>query len=138
MKTTTSSLLQTIISLILVGLLFWGFTKFVTWFSDIGNVWLIVLSFWFLYISYRFFIVFIKQFAVLKKGIKIFGHNSFYIFKAAITTIFLLICLFYLGQVILEAKDLYVGWRIIGLIAFSIFCIQIALSIGIQFYNPLP
>lgn len=131
------SLFSLLISIALISLLFWGLSKFVSWFPTINGFIFYFLSFWFVYVAYKLFSSMLRSIEPLKTLVKATGYTAFQIFRIATVVILLILCLLYLGQTILTNKDLYNGWQLIGLISFCIFTIQISLSFLNQFLLPI-
>jgi hypothetical protein len=126
-----------LISIALIILLFWGLTKFVPWFPTINRFFFYALTLFFIVTAYQLFTSTLRSTRSLKTIIKAVGYTGFQIFRIVIIIILLGACLIYLGQVVLANKDLYQNLRIVGLVAFALFSIQIALSFINQFLFPI-
>lgn len=126
-----------LISIALVSLTFWGFSKFVPWYPTINNFIFYFLSFWFVFVAYRMFTSMLNSIKPLIEVVKVIGYTTFNIFRIVIMIILTIVCLVYLGQVILINKDLYEDWKLIGLISFCIFIVQCSLTFINQTLSPL-
>jgi hypothetical protein len=123
-----SSLFSLVISVAFFGLLFWGLTKFLVWYSTFNTFLFYFIAFWFAW-SIR---IIPSRFKAIKTGVelmKMTGYSTFEKIKVAIKFIALIACWGYLIQAVTNNYQLYSEWTIIGLISFMIFVILSTLSL---------
>ncbi len=131
-----ASIFSLLISIALLGLLFWGLSKFIVWYPTFNSFLFYFLAFWFAW-SIR---LMPSRFSAIKSGIslkKITGYSTFEKIKVSIQFIFLVVCWWYLIQAIITNYQLYQGWTIIGLICFMLFVILSTLTLIASIIVPI-
>lgn len=131
------SLFSLLLSITLISLLYWGLSKFVLWFPTINNFFFYFLSFWFVYVANKLFSSLLRSIKPLMTIVKAIGYTSFQIFRIIILVIMLILWLVYIGQIIFANTDLYNGWKLVGLLSFCIFTIQLSIGFLKQFLLPI-
>ena len=134
---TAKSILSTLITAALLVLLFWGLSKFILWFPTINSIIFYFLTFILFFESIRLFTTMIQSISQLRQFIKTTGISGSHVFKIIFIAIILVVCLVYIGQIILTHNDAYSGLQYIGLFALCLFILQSSLSILTQMFSPI-
>lgn len=113
-----------LLSFILIALLFFGLSKFVTWYPTFNSILFYFLAFWFAW-SIRLIPSRIKAVGTAIRLNKSIGFSSYFIVEVFL----LLACWTYLIYTIVSNIGLYQSWALIGLIAFLLFVVLSTLTL---------
>ena len=131
-----NSIISFFLSIILIVATFFGFSKFISWYSTFNSIIFYFLCFWFIWVIKML----PSRIDLIKKGLLIrkeIGYKKYEKLKITLQIISLIISWSYFLNTIIQEHHLYNGSNKIGLISFILFVFTSTLTLTASLIIPI-